>query len=915
MGCGNDDLKRLADDMKRMYDKMDEHHTEVKTWRQEDLVQTTNLAPTVETLAGKIQALTARVAQLEGTRPHQDPAVVNSTMPQQSPLPNPTAPPPNPPEQPSNPAGSGVSAGGQQPFLAGKGILNVDGVLHHGSGLFPKKPFDEVLHLKTAHSSTSGSGSSTDMVPRYFRLDFPCYDGKEDPLPWLSRCEQFFHAQQTEPQQKLWLATFHLDGDTFHWYAHLERSRGMPSWEEFHELCNVRFGPPIHSNPLGELRLLRQIGTVADYISRFLALLSRVDPLSDRQEQQMLPADLSDDIRVDVELMGPATWSVRAPWPVHTRRRQCAPNTVRSAGYRQFQQPRPPLNPAPASNTAPARQIRRLTPAEMAERRRQGLCFNCDEPFVRGHKCAHLFYIEYDDSITDDVTSGDDTHGDDEPRISLYVVAGVQAEDTVRLRIFVKGQELLALVDFGFSHNFIRDEVVVQLGVALLPVRAGLNVVVANGDRLPCQGFCEGLDIVVGVEPFRLPCFSLALGGYDLILGTQWLRTLGPILWDFSRLSMTCFIDGRRVTWQGEPRGSLTSCRQLQTQEMLEHLLHEFADLFVAPSGLPPARPHDHHIHLEHGAQPVAVRPYRYPQLQKDELEQQCADMLRQRIIRLSTSAFSSPVLLVKKVDGSWRFCVDYRALNAVTIKDKFPIPVVEELLDELHGARFFSKLDLRSGYHQVRMFVGDVEKTALRTHQGHYEFLVMPFGLANAPATFQALMNDILGRYLRQFVLVFFDDILIYSSSWTEHLHHVHLVLNTLRQHQLCLKKTKCAFGVPTVSYLGHVLSATGVAMDSQKVQAVADWARPRTVRALRGFIGLAGYYRRFIQGYGAIAAPLTRLLTKDGFTWGDEAENPFQELKRALSSASVLQLPNFERSFVVECDASGSGMGAMLH
>jgi hypothetical protein len=260
-------------------------------------------------------------------------------------------------------------------------------------------------------------------------------------------------------------------------------------------------------------------------------------------------------------------------------------------------------------------------------------------------------------------------------------------------------------------------------------VHAGLNVAVANDDRLPCQGFCEGLDIVVGVESFCLPCFFLALGGYDLILGTQWLCTLGPILWDFSRLSMTCFIDDHRVTWQGEPGGSSTSYRQLQTQEMLEHLLHEFADLFVAPSGLPPARPHDHHIHLEHGAQPVAVRSYRYPQLQKDELERQCVDVLKQGIIRLSTSAFSSPVLLVKKADGSWRFCVDYRALNAVTIKDKFPIPVAEELLNELHGARFFSKLDLRSEYHQVCMFVGDVEKTAFRTHQGHYEFLVMPLG------------------------------------------------------------------------------------------------------------------------------------------------------------------------------------------
>lgn len=258
---------------------------------------------------------------------------------------------------------------------------------------------------------------------------------------------------------------------------------------------------------------------------------------------------------------------------------------------------------------------------------------------------------------------------------------------------------------------------------------------------------------------------------------------------------------------------------------------------------------------------------------------------------------------------------MDYRELNAKTVKDKFPIPLIDELLDELHGAQYFTKLDLRSGYHQVRMVPADIEKTAFRIHHGHFEFLVVPFGVTNGPSTFQFLMNEVFSSYLRKFVLVFFDDILIYSKTWVEHLNHIRLVFETLRLHKLFLKKSECSFGESQVTYLGHIIHRQGVSVDNSKISAVIDWPRPQTIKALRGFLGLSGYYRKFVKDYGLLAAPLTNLLNRDQFQWSESAEEAFCALKQALSSAPVLQLPNFELSFVVECDASRVGIGAVLH
>nr|GEU76829.1 retrotransposon-related protein [Tanacetum cinerariifolium] len=461
---------------------------------------------------------------------------------------------------------------------------------------------------------------------------------------------------------------------------------------------------------------------------------------------------------------------------------------------------------------------RHLTKQEWEDRRRKGLCFSCGQKYYPQHKCSEgtlrILLLAEGDEVDDNgeirlaeaILDEKDADGECLAlELNGYSTVSSSNLKTIKLAGKLNGIPVLILIDSGATHNFILKKLAIAFGLTIKPVKR-LQISLGDGSQTCLNGQID------------------------------------------------------QVSMELDPPSVLND-EQLSD---LSALLSQFSMLFQAPQGLPPPRSIEHAINLVVGKGPICFRPYRYPHLHKDEI-QQVEEMLRTGIIRVSQNAYSSPVILVKKKDSSWRLCIDYRALNRAIIPDKYPIPVVEELLDELHGSRFFSKIDLKLGFYQVRVHESDIEKTAFQTHNGHYEFLVMPFGLTNAPATFQALMNDIFRPLLRAGVLVFL------TTFW-------------------------------------------GVSMDPAKIESITYWPTPKNVKAVRGFLGLTGYYHKFIEGYGNISKPLTELTKKDGFLWCSEAQSAFENLKKIMASALVLALLNFSQPFEIECDASGRGIGGVL-
>ena len=502
-----------------------------------------------------------------------------------------------------------------------------------------------------------------------------------------------------------------------------------------------------------------------------------------------------------------------------------------------------------------------------------------------------------------------------------------------------EGKPLTFLIDSGSSHSFISPSTAKRLKIEPQPTGKKLRASLANGTSILTDeqvvDFSFNLEGNLTSQKFRI----LKMGKFQGILGMDWLsRNQADINCSQGIISFLSD-DGQKVEVKG--RSGKNPLRVVKSSKIIKGFkkglpiyvlklnkpdqveggsdpewLSEYQDIFPEELvDLPPERELVHEIELIPGAQPIARAPYKMSPSEALELKNQLTQLLEQGFIQPSVSPWGAPVLFQKKKDGTFRLCIDFRGLNQCTIKNKYPLPRIDELLDRLGKAKIFSKIDLRSGYYQVRIKPEDIPKTAFNTRFGHYEFTVMPFGLTNAPATFNRLMTDLFRKELDDFVLVFFDDILIYSEDPEDHERHLRHVLGILREAKLYAKKSKCTFFVDKVAYLGFIVSKDGISPDPAKVEAVVKWPIPRSVSEVRGFLGLTGWCRIFVKEYAFITAPLTQLTKKDeAFTWSDLRDQAFNQLKQVLASEPVLKLPDFDKTFEVIVDACGQGIGGIL-
>jgi len=778
------------------------------------------------------------------------------------------------------------------------------------------------------------------------------FSGRQDKSSveaWLFQLRQYFDACKMRGSLKVSFAASLLRDDAGIWWRnHVEQSdlgheALITDWEDFKKMLVQQFKPVnAIKSARDKLAKLKQTRSVQEYATSFRSLTLEIPGISEDEKIDRFIRGLKDQIRMEVELREPST--------VNEAIRIADRYDAISFKYlkQKFEPAKKHSDHTTTSGPTPmeldSSKYHKLTDKEKDKLKKEQACFYCRKP---GHMISAC-PLKLNKKVIHSTTSQQQSVSDEEGELNTFD-EDINSE-LLRLTGYIEKHPVTILIDGGASRNFIADRCIKKFKLNTSKEGNKGTVTLADGSHQPCNLFVPNAPLRIENYQDKVKLFVTKLKLYDVILGKSWLEKYNPsINWKTNEI---CFRSQKTdivLCAKEKPKSEsylnpltatqlkktakdselflllleTSSVNNIETDsgntdnENLKSLLKEFDDVFPKdlPSGLPPARSVDHKIELIPESTLPSRPTYRLSQPEMDELKNQLEDYLNKGFIQPSKSPFGAPVLFVKKKDGSFRMCMDYRALNKITIKNKYPLPRIDDLLDRLNGAKIFSKIDLRSGYHQIRIAEEDIQKTAFRTRYGHFEFKVLPFGLTNAPATFQTMMNEIFRPYLDIFVIIYLDDILIYSKDSEEHLQHLKKVLQILRDNKLYGKLSKCEFFKLAIEFLGHVVTEQGIQVDPKKTKAIDDWPIPQTVTDLRSFLGLANYYRKFVKDFAKITTPLTKLLHKDtDFEWTSEQTQAFQTLKKELVSSPTLRTPDFALEFTVTTDASDFAIGQVL-
>ncbi|GJT10218.1 putative reverse transcriptase domain-containing protein [Tanacetum coccineum] len=669
---------------------------------------------------------------------------------------------------------------------------------------------------------------------------------------WFEKTEMVFGISECAKARKVKFAATTLQGRALTWWNSQVATMGLEAanqigWTEMRRLMTEEFFP-IEEVQRMEHELWNLKGTVIGS-----------KPTSLNEAMRMAHALMEQKAQARIERITESNkrkWESSQGGNNDNNRNNNRDNTRHNQQNNQRQGNARSMTTAPAEQGHMARDCKGKAIATGANARPTVTCYDCGE---KGH-------------TRNNCPKKRDPQGE-EARGRAYVIRDAekqQGPNVVTGTFLLNNRYATVLFDSGSDKSFVNTSFSHLIDINPVTLDTSYDVELADGRVVSTNTILRGCTLNLLNHLFKIDLMPIELGTFDVVVGMDWLVNQDAVI-----------ICGKKVVHIPIKNKTLVIKGDCDFLEVFPDDL----------PGLPPPRQVEFKIELVPGAAPVARAPYRLAPSELKELADQLQELSEKGFIRPSSSPWGAPVLFVKKKDGSFRMCIDYRELNKLTVKNRYPLPRIDDLFDQLQGSSVYSKIDLRSGYHQLRIREEDIPITAFRTRYGHYEFQVMPFGLTNAPAVFMDLMNRVCKPYLDKFVIVFIDDILIYSKNKEEHERHLKIILELLKNEQLYAKFSKCDFWLESVQFLGHVIDNKGVHVDPAKVEAIRNWSAPTTPKEVRQFLGLAGYYRRFIEE--------------------DEA---FQTLKQKLCSAPILSLPEGTKNFVVYCDASHKGFGAVL-